>query len=105
MASQSHLTHGRGMEKDDEKDIRQEHLERGGGILDTVLQKHLEGTGLEDRQTALELAMASDTGPSKTSWRYIRLWMIVFLMCMNQGDGGEHVGVKVLCSNSFSTRF
>ncbi|ORX37514.1 and other transporter-domain-containing protein [Kockovaella imperatae] len=73
---------------EDEKDANPQHLEHEGGTLEHVLQKHLHGTGLEDRQTALELAMNADPGPNKISWRYIRLWLIVFLMCMNQGDGG-----------------
>ena len=74
----------------DEKDIQPaEHIDGHGGTLEQVLHKNLHGTVLEDRQTALELAMNADPGPSKVSWRYIRLWMIVFLMCMNQGDGGE----------------
>ena len=71
----------------DEKDIQPEHIE--GGTLEQVLQKHLQGTGLEDRQTALELAMKADPGPHLTSWRYIRMWLIVLLMCMAQGDLGE----------------
>lgn len=82
--------------RNDDKDIHPVHEERGG-TLEQVLHKNLHGTVLEDRQTALELAINADPGPKKTSWRYIRLWMIVFLMCMNQGDGGESTEVHHLC--------
>lgn len=79
----------------DEKDIQPAHQETMGGTLEQVLHKNLHNTVVEDRQTALELAINADPGPSKLSWRYIRLWMIVFLMCMNQGDGGEFHQIRL----------
>ena len=51
-----------------EKGVHAQHYE-GGGTLENVLHKHLQGTGLEDRQTALELAMNVDPGPRLISVR------------------------------------
>ena len=60
------------------------------GTLDAVLEKNnIQGTALEDRQTALELALAADPGPGLWTWRTMRYWLIALMMCLNQGDHGE----------------
>ena len=76
-------------EKHDEKNIAHYDDQDQHGTLENVLHKQLAGTAVEDRQTAFELAMKADTGPRKWTWRWLRLYMIMVLMCLNQGDHGE----------------
>ncbi|ORX35137.1 and other transporter-domain-containing protein [Kockovaella imperatae] len=48
----------------------------------------LEVSGLEARQTALELAMQADPGPDWKDWRFIKYCLICALIFMAPGDWG-----------------
>ena len=88
------------VDKRDEKDVATyEHADEAG-TLDAVLHKHLQGaTSVEDRQTAFELAMKADPGPRRWTWRWLRLYMLCLLMCLNQGDNGKFLGEPWLTSD------